>query len=372
MNTNLRRTAGALALVTGGALWATTVVSGTAYAVDAPLCNGKAATILGTDGDDTLSGTDGDDVVFLGKGNDKFDGLAGNDTICGGEGNDTLDGGAGDDWIDAGLGDDKVSVLAGNDHVYGNDGDDTITATVPVADIHAGAGDDIAYVTHLTSGLSMNAGDDTVVFDRTSGELRGGKGEDAFLVATPTPAPGEPAPGLNTATTSVLKGGSGVDTFTLAPLTVPVRIDEAEVLSWAPDRAVVRLTVSAGFYVRAFAYDLGEALGSGACLDALRRTRSGAFDLSTAVTLDQLREGHGAEALLGLDLLLPDWETAVVGPEGRQRLSHGQTLLPSHLLERQTGQSAPWARVVDEAGHLLGLAKEESGDGTLHPDIVLI
>ena len=90
------------------------------------------------------------------------------------------------------------------------------------------------------------------------------------------------------------------------------------------------------------------------------------------MTLDQLREGHGAEALLGLDLLLPDWETAVVGPEGRQRLSHGQTLLPSHLLERQTGQSAPWARVVDEAGHLLGLAKEESGDGTLHPDIVLI
>ena len=153
---------------------------------------------------------------------------------------------------------------------------------------------------------------------------------------------------------------------------VPVRIDGAEVLSWSPDRAVVRLTVSAGFYVRAFAYDLGEALGSGACLDALRRTRSGAFDLSTAVTLDQLREGHGAEALLGLDLLLPDWETAVVGPEGRQRLSHGQTLLPSHLLERQTGQSAPWARVVDEAGHLLGLAKEESGDGTLHPDIVLI
>lgn len=153
---------------------------------------------------------------------------------------------------------------------------------------------------------------------------------------------------------------------------VPVRIEAADLLDWSPDRAVVRLTVSAGFYVRSFAYDLGEQLGTGACLDALRRTRSGSFDLSLAVTLEQVRGGHGPEALVGLDALLPDWDTAVVGPEGRGRLGHGQTLLPGHLLSRAPGQSAPWVRVVDEAGHLLGLATDQAGDGALHPDIVLI
>ncbi len=47
----------------------------------------------------------------------------------------------------------------------------------------------------------------------------------------------------------------------------------------------LRVTASAGFYVRALARDLGEQLGCGAHLVALRRTRSGAFDVADAVPL---------------------------------------------------------------------------------------
>ncbi len=52
-------------------------------------------------------------------------------------------------------------------------------------------------------------------------------------------------------------------------------------------RATVRMACSKGTYVRAFARDLGEALGSGAHLDSLQRSRSGIFRVENALTVDQ-------------------------------------------------------------------------------------
>ena len=52
-------------------------------------------------------------------------------------------------------------------------------------------------------------------------------------------------------------------------------------------RAVVRMACSKGTYVRALARDLGEALGSGAHLDSLQRSRSGIFRVENALTVDQ-------------------------------------------------------------------------------------
>ena len=53
-------------------------------------------------------------------------------------------------------------------------------------------------------------------------------------------------------------------------------------------RAEVRMACSKGTYVRAFARDLGEALGSGAHLDSLQRSRSGIFRVEDALTVDQV------------------------------------------------------------------------------------
>ena len=52
-------------------------------------------------------------------------------------------------------------------------------------------------------------------------------------------------------------------------------------------RAVVRMACSKGTYVRAFARDLGEALGSGAHLDSLQRSGSGIFRVENALTVEQ-------------------------------------------------------------------------------------
>ena len=52
--------------------------------------------------------------------------------------------------------------------------------------------------------------------------------------------------------------------------------------------ASVRMACSKGTYVRAFARDLGEALGSGAHLDSLQRSRSGIFCVENALTVEQV------------------------------------------------------------------------------------
>ena len=52
-------------------------------------------------------------------------------------------------------------------------------------------------------------------------------------------------------------------------------------------RADIRIACTKGTYIRAFARDLGEAVGSGAHLDALRRTRSGGFSVEDALTVEE-------------------------------------------------------------------------------------
>ncbi len=71
-------------------------------------CVGLTASIVGTQGEDTIYGTDGNDVIAGLGGNDTIHGLTGNDVICGGDGNDTLSGGAGIDYCDGGPGRDAT------------------------------------------------------------------------------------------------------------------------------------------------------------------------------------------------------------------------------------------------------------------------
>jgi len=66
-----------------------------------------------------------------------------------------------------------------------------------------------------------------------------------------------------------------------------------ELLSFSESRARFSVAASKGTYVRSLVYDVGRVLGCGAHLTELRRTRSGKFSLSEAVTLDQLQLGAG-------------------------------------------------------------------------------
>ncbi|MCB1236839.1 MAG: tRNA pseudouridine(55) synthase TruB [Verrucomicrobiae bacterium] len=78
------------------------------------------------------------------------------------------------------------------------------------------------------------------------------------------------------------------------------RLDRIE-----PPEIDFTVVCSKGFYVRTYAHDIGRELGCGAHLQALRRTKSGKFDLSRSVTFEELKTLPRTELISRL-LTLPE------------------------------------------------------------------
>lgn len=87
-------------------------------------CNGRPATILGTQNGDLLRGTNGRDVIAAYESNDRALGLGGNDLICGSLGADVLKGGKGRDRLFGEEGRDKLRGGKGKDKLIGGPGKD--------------------------------------------------------------------------------------------------------------------------------------------------------------------------------------------------------------------------------------------------------
>lgn len=109
----------------------------------------------------------------------------------------------------------------------------------------------------------------------------------------------------------------------LAP--VQVTMHEVALTSFEPPHLGIRVRCSSGTYVRALARDLGEALGMGAHLVALRRTQIGRFDVAGAIGLEGLgdRGAVAAAAIDPLDALAHLPRVATDGANAR-RLAHGE------------------------------------------------
>ena len=77
----------------------------------------------------------------------------------------------------------------------------------------------------------------------------------------------------------------------------PVYVTDYELRKISLPQIDFTVSCSKGFYVRSYAHDIGDTLGCGGHLSALRRTRSGEFTLERAVGVDMLKTG-GAEELI--------------------------------------------------------------------------
>jgi len=166
---------------------------------------------------------------------------------------------------------------------------------------------------------------------------------------------------------------------------VRVRVLRIGLLEYGNDRCRIVLTCSSGFYVRALVRDLGERCGTGATLEALRRTRSGDFTLDEAVDLDTLgpiRDRTNPEsripnpgletALIPMERLLPGFPAVTVTAEGLTRVSHGQQVRPVDLTVEPTLGAAEWVRLLDPSGALVAVGTPQRLSGSLHPEVVLI
>lgn len=162
----------------------------------------------------------------------------------------------------------------------------------------------------------------------------------------------------------------------LTPVAVTVR--ELTLLGLEDGLVRVRLTSTAGFYVRSLAHDLGSALGCGGHLETLRRTRAGTFGLDRALPLDDLdrRPGDAPGHVLPLAELLPGIQAVVLTARGAERVSHGNSVSVGDFALVEGGSGSlplPGSRVrlFDPSGGLLAIA-EAGPDGVLRPSIVLV
>ena len=147
-----------------------------------------------------------------------------------------------------------------------------------------------------------------------------------------------------------------------APRAVTVYRFETE-----PDPArpgVYRATVecSSGTYIRVLAQDLGEALGGGAHVANLRRTRIGSFGELEMRPLDRLDEA----ALLTAAEAMRDLEAVTVGSDVAASIRTG---LPLDRVPLGATGEGPWA-MLDESGTLLAVY-EATGTDRIRPAVVV-
>lgn len=159
----------------------------------------------------------------------------------------------------------------------------------------------------------------------------------------------------------------------------PVTVHSIEVLEADADRVSLEIRCTAGTYVRALARDLGEVLGTGGHLTALRRTRSGPFGEESAVPGDDL--ARAAERMIPLRALLVELPAVTVGARGRELVRHGRDLERDAVLDGFPERGVERMRVLDESGDLLALAVPtgvaDPGAAPLvrprlHPEVVLL
>jgi Ca2+-binding RTX toxin-like protein len=106
-------------------------------------CKGKAVTIVGTSGKDTLKGTNHRDVISALGGNDSINARGGNDLVCGGAGKDRIKGRGGRDKLFGQGGADRLLGGAGKDKLIGGAGKDTLIGGAGKDTLIGGPGKDI-------------------------------------------------------------------------------------------------------------------------------------------------------------------------------------------------------------------------------------
>lgn len=142
-----------------------------------------------------------------------------------------------------------------------------------------------------------------------------------------------------------------------------VRIERLALIDYSPPLVSFEIDCSSGTYIRAVARDLGEALGTGAHLTALRRTAVGKFRVEDALRLD----AESAPEAVRASLLAPEAAVAHIpglelGEEEWRAISRGR-----HVSWPDGPEGEPLA--VFSRGRLVAIAELE--DGRLRPRKVL-
>jgi tRNA pseudouridine55 synthase len=151
-----------------------------------------------------------------------------------------------------------------------------------------------------------------------------------------------------------------------------VTILALEMIACALPDVTFRVTCSKGTYVRTLAEDIGEKLGCGAHLVALRRTGVGALTLENAVTLETLSDATPEERdswLQPVDALLSTFAAVYLDVDASRRFTQGQRLKLADIAGAPNNADRVRVYSRDEQ-RLLGVAR--AGEGVLAPDRLVV
>ena len=150
------------------------------------------------------------------------------------------------------------------------------------------------------------------------------------------------------------------------------KIFSLEIKSWRYPILTVEVICGKGTYIRSLANDLGQALGCGATLKALERSRCGIFDINEAVTsehfIDACQGGYWESLLYPMDSILSLWETVIVGEEKAQAIRNGSLISLTEGTSPKVGSD--YCRAYTWDGSLLGILHFDSEKKQWQPEKV--
>lgn len=130
-----------------------------------------------------------------------------------------------------------------------------------------------------------------------------------------------------------------------------------------------RVVCSAGTYVRVLAEDIGRAVGVGAHLGELQRTRAGRFGLSHSVTLDELGSmGKPSSRLLSMDEAVSHLAPFVLSGERAKRTRDGL----STRIETAEFADGEAIRMLTDTGELIAVGVYDRAEASIRPKVVLV
>ena len=133
-----------------------------------------------------------------------------------------------------------------------------------------------------------------------------------------------------------------------------IEIFELTMLEFTGTTARLRVKCSKGTYIRTLCKDIGEALGCGGCMAALRRVQAGEYTIEEAVPLQTLLDTENPEQYLRpVDSMFRNYPEVVLSANQEKRCRNGNSF--SMQLEPGT------YRAYSKAGEFLMLAKVEDG-----------
>jgi len=134
----------------------------------------------------------------------------------------------------------------------------------------------------------------------------------------------------------------------------------------------IRVACSAGTYIRTLAEDIGKKLEVGAHLSALRRTRAGQFDLSKAVTIEELEEivskDKLGEVMISMNDALAHLPKVVLNEVEIKNAQNGKKL----KFEDTEIQDNQAVGMIDEAENLIAVGFYDKQQKSVQPRIVMI